>query len=191
MWWEGRESIVYTAANLSQTHALYQLCTDIYQGRLKLQCFSFSFSLSFSSWSQADVKALWQANYIPTPPAEGSDAQACLRSISCCCSWALLDGLFKWLHMLGEIEGMEGCKTAEYIKQTLRTTFWSSERENGIIKSKWFHPIFWAPVSRQSPFTFMIGCMGWELNTLKMRIHMEIIVDCIKSGTFNKLSLFH
>lgn len=43
----------------------------------------------------------------------------CLRSIGCCCSCALVDGLFKRLHML--VEG----KAAEYIKQALRTTLWS------------------------------------------------------------------
>ncbi len=65
--------------------------------------------------------------------------ETCLRSIGCCCSWAPLDGLFKRLHML-----VEGGKAAEYIKQALRTTLWSGGRVNGIIKSKWFHPIFWA-----------------------------------------------
>lgn len=83
--------------------------------------------------------------------------ETCLRSIGCCCSWAPLDGLFKRLHML-----VEGGKAAEYIKQALRTTLWSGGRVNGIIKSKWFHPIFWARKSGESPFTFMIQRMRRE-----------------------------
>lgn len=83
--------------------------------------------------------------------------ETCLQSIGCCCSWAPLDGLFKRLHML-----VEGGKAAEYIKQALRTTLWSGGRVNGIIKSKWFHPIFWARKSGESPFTFMIQRMQRE-----------------------------
>lgn len=57
--------------------------------------------------------------------------------------------------------GTEGWETAEYIKQVLRTIIlWSGERENGIIKSKWFHPIFWACKAMQLLFTFMIGRIG-------------------------------
>jgi len=57
---------------------------------------------------------------------------------------------------------VEGGKAAEYIKQALRTTLWSGGRVNGIIKSKWFHPIFWARKSGESPFTFMIQRMRRE-----------------------------
>lgn len=80
----------------------------------------------------------------------------CLRSIACCCSCAPVDGLFKRLHML--VEG----KAAEYIKQALRTHFVVRVRLNGIIKSKWFHPMFSALKSGKSLLTFMIRCIQGE-----------------------------
>lgn len=116
---EGRESIVYTVVNLSQTHTFYQPRMAIYQGRQKLQCFSFFFSLIPPVlphhltlfpffFLKSGRRESPSASKLQLPPhllkaaRWCSDARTCLQSIGCCCSWAPLDGLFKRLHMLAE-----------------------------------------------------------------------------------------
>lgn len=112
---EGGESIVYTAADLAQTHTFYQPVWLSIRGGT---------SYSFSEVGQAQKpfsSKLQLPPHLLKPACWRRSVQTvtCLRSIGCCCSCALVDGLFKRLHML--VEG----KAAEYIKQALRTTLWS------------------------------------------------------------------
>lgn len=117
---EGGESIVYTAANLFQTHTFYQPSWLSIKGGT---------SYSFSGVRQAQKpfsSKLQLPPHLLKPACWRRNVQTvtCLRSIGCCCSCALVDGLFKRLHML--VEG----KAAEYIKQL-------SEPLCGPAKSKW------------------------------------------------------
>lgn len=112
---EGGESIVYTAADLAQTHSLHQPAWLSIRGGA---------SYSFSQVGQAQKpfsSKLQLPPHLLKPACWRRSVQTvtCLRSIGCCCSCAPVDGLFKRLHML--VEG----KAAEYIKQALRTTLWS------------------------------------------------------------------
>lgn len=105
---------LYSGGSRPNTHVL-SACVAICQGRHKLQ---------FSEVGRAQ-KPLSSKLQLPPhllKPAcwrRSVQTVTCLRSIGCCCSCALVDGLFKRLHML--VEG----KAAEYIKQALRTTLWS------------------------------------------------------------------